>query len=411
MAKKASPIMTAQGFDLAALVQNSVAKIRHVKVKEVGIFSNINSNNGAQFGSLMLDVLLNGGIPDGRFGYVYGPERSGKTSISNMLMGNANASGRAVIHIDSERAADGVYMEKCGIKIHDSNSYQYVETASGESAFKAIHMILDNWPEVTDDMSEEQKQMIPRAPVVIIDSIASLAPEMLLDDVEKSPIALLARMLSTWFRVIKGDIGRKNGVLFAINQMRMNPMQMFGSPETEPGGQAVLFFPDVKIRISRSAANTKKIADGDEFGRNCQSSIVKTIKCKHTSPGRMIEDFRIELGVGLDYIWDTLQYLLYTKQATKRGDKVHLMIEGKDQGNYSYVDLGQKLDKDGEIQKFCRKQLNSGKFLKYIKDDENEIKTDKYGAVEDDVVDDTIGEEPMENTKKKLKKDKQIDID
>lgn len=265
----------------------------------------VNSTNGVSTGSLALDGILRGGFPDKRWHTVYGPSMAGKTTISARTAAMAQAAKRPVVHIDAEYAADIRYFAKLGLNMKDTQYYGYCQPNTGDDAFRFMKRIMEKWLE---NFGAE----IP-GPLFVIDSLKALTPMAFMDDDTKNPIGLQARMFSTWLPPIKALIGQTNSCVLAINQVRQNPMQMFGSPETAPGGEALVFFADTIIRMSRVGK-----AEENDWG-NSLTTRFNFKKCKHSTPGSSI-DLQLIQGIGFD---PTIDAWVFLKDVAGIADNSH----------------------------------------------------------------------------------------
>lgn len=248
----------------------------------------VSSDRGCSSGSLALDFKLRGGFPNGRFHMVYGPSMAGKTTLSSRIMAMAQAFNRPVLHIDAEYAADIRYMKALGLDMNRPG-YKYVQPTTGDGAFRLIKRTLEMWWDKYGTGNGCSKP----GPVIVIDSLKALTPEAFMTSDEKTPIALQARMFSTWIPAIKALVGKTNAVLIGINQVRQNPGAMFGNPETIPGGEALVFFADSILRLSR-VGKVEETAWG-----NSMTMRINLKKMKHVNPGDIF-DLQLVQGIGFD---------------------------------------------------------------------------------------------------------------
>lgn len=247
--------------------------------------TNFNLENSSSTGCLTFDFLMRGGLPDGRFHIVYGPSGAGKTTFTARAMAMAQGLGRPVVHIDAEYAADVVYMKALGLDMQNGQHYSYVQPVSGDDAFGLMRRVMDAW---TENYGSEI-----RGPLFIVDSLKALPARAHTEDDSKNPIGLQARMFSTWLPLLKSGIGQTNSTLLAVNQVRQNPMQMFGNPETMPGGEAITFFADTILRLSRVGK-----VEEDALGTS-QVMRMMVKKCKHVLAGAQV-DMKLMHGLGYD---------------------------------------------------------------------------------------------------------------
>ena len=246
-------------------------------------------------GSLALDVALGiGGLPKGRVTEIYGPESSGKTTLTLQVVAECQKQGGIAAFVDAEHALDPAYAEKIGVNVEDLLISQ---PDTGEQALEITDMLVRSGA----------------VSIVVVDSVAALTPRAEIEgDMGDSHMGLQARLMSQALRKLTGNIKRSNTMVIFINQIRMKIGVMFGNPETTTGGNALKFYASVRLDIRRIGA----IKQGDEILGN--ETRVKVVKNKLAPPFKKAE-FEILYGEGISRMGELIDMGVHNGIVDKAG--------------------------------------------------------------------------------------------
>jgi recombination protein RecA len=246
-------------------------------------------------GSLGLDVALGvGGLPRGRIVEIYGPESSGKTTLTLQVIAEAQRNGGTCAFVDAEHALDPIYAEKLGVNVDDLIVSQ---PDTGEQALEVADMLVRSGA----------------IDVLVVDSVAALTPKAEIEgDMGDHHVGLQARLMSQALRKITGNIKNANCLVIFINQIRMKIGVMFGNPETTTGGNALKFYASVRLDIRRIGS----VKEGDEVVGS--ETRVKVVKNKVAPPFKQTE-FQILYGQGINRLGEIIDYGVKLNMVDKAG--------------------------------------------------------------------------------------------
>jgi recombination protein RecA len=285
-------------------------------------------------GSLGLDVALGiGGLPRGRVVEIYGPESSGKTTLTLQVIAEAQKVGGTCAFIDAEHALDPQYAQALGV---DTDNLLVSQPDTGEQALEICDMLVRS----------------AAVDVIVVDSVAALTPKAEIEgEMGDTHVGLQARLMSQALRKMTGNIKQANTMVIFINQIRMKIGVMFGSPETTTGGNALKFYSSVRLDIRRIGA----VKNGDEVVGN--ETRVKVVKNKVAPPFRQTE-FQILYGEGIHRTGEILELGVQQGVVEKSGAWYAYNGDRIGQGRKNAADfLDEHVEMKEEIEATIRRQL------------------------------------------------------
>lgn len=278
-------------------------------------------------GSLGLDIALGiGGLPRGRIIEIYGPESSGKTTLTLQTIAECQKTGGVAAFVDAEHALDPIYATKLGVRTADLLVSQ---PDTGEQALEIVDMLVRS----------------NAVDIIVVDSVAALTPRAEIEgEMGDSHMGLQARLMSQALRKLAGNIKRSNTLVIFINQIRMKIGVMFGNPETTTGGNALKFYASVRLDIRR----TGSIKKGEEIIGN--ETRVKVVKNKVAPPFRQAE-FEIHYNQGICHIGEIVDLGVTFGLIDKAGAWYSYQSERIGQGKENvkqflkdHIEISQKLE-------------------------------------------------------------------
>ena len=312
------------------------------------------SVEGIPTGSLSLDIALGiGGVPRGRITEIYGPESSGKTTISQHIVAEGQRLGGTCAYIDMEHALDPTYAARCGV---DVDSLLISQPDTGEQALEIAETLVRSGA----------------VDVVVIDSVAALVPRAEIEgDMGDPQMGMQARLMSQALRKLSGAIKQTNTTVVFTNQLRQKIGVMFGNPETTSGGMALKFYASVRLDVRR----IQTIKLGSEIiGSRTR---VRVVKNKVAPPFREAE-FDIMYSEGISKMGDILDLATTLEIVTKRGSFYSYGDIRLGQGRENAKDfLKQNPDLAEEIESAIRQQVLSGEIPLAVKNQDVESEEDE----------------------------------
>lgn len=298
-AKKKAPSKVDRILEDHPDLKNTVAQIEKAfgegAIMPLGVDSHRGRLSGISTGSLSLDMALGGfGIPRGRIVEIYGPESSGKTTLTLHVVACAQRDGGIAAFIDAEHALDPSWAKKLGV---DLESLLVSQPSSGEEAMRIAEMLIRS----------------NAVDVIVVDSVAALVPEKeLAGEIGDSHVGLQARLMSQSLRKLTGAIAKSKTSVIFINQIREKVGVMFGSPETTPGGRALKFYCSCRIDVRRIG----QLKDGEDVvGQRVKAKVVKN----KVAPPFRIAEFDMLHADGISYEGDILDLAMDLKMVTRTG--------------------------------------------------------------------------------------------
>lgn len=269
---------------------------------------------GIPSGSLSVDTALGvGGFPRGRIIEIYGKQAGGKTLITLLTIAEAQKAGGTAAFVDVEHAFDPTWAKKLGV---DVDNLYFTQPDYGEQALEAVIKLVE-----TNEFD-----------VIVLDSVASLLPKAELEgELTDNGIAIQARMMGKALRTLTPAVGKSKTVVIFINQVRTNPMVMYGSKETTPGGEALKFYSSIRLSVSKKSKS--EVLDGDSVvGHVVQMKVVKN----KVAPPFKEAEFTINYMTGVDRL-EELATLALTKDIVQSKGPMYYFDKYTWKGRDSFV--------------------------------------------------------------------------
>ena len=285
-----------KGAAVAAAVSSIEKQFGKGAIMRLGTAENANKQiSTISTGCMSLDAALGtGGVPKGRIIEIYGPESSGKTTLTLHVVAEAQKNGGVAAFVDAEHALDTSYAKRIGVNLEELLVSQ---PDTGEQALEIVDML------VRSDAVD----------IIVVDSVAALTPKAEIEgDMGDHHVGLQARLMSQALRKLTGSVAKSNCTVIFINQIRMKIGVMFGNPETTTGGNALKFYSSVRLDIRRIAA----IKQSDEVVGNRVR--VKVVKNKVAAPFKEAE-FDVMFGTGISRVGDVLDLAVQHNLVQKTG--------------------------------------------------------------------------------------------
>lgn len=366
-----------RGYSFVSEIAEAVSKEMKIPIVDIdrGTFSEQTFTSGA----LTFDLIFGGGWPIGGWVSIMGPAMSGKTTIVVTAIAVAQRLKVPQIVFDHEGSQDPLYGKKIGAIFKKKGAgFHYIQVETGQDTYRFVRRMLKKFPVLT---TEQLRKLRHPVCIIIVDSLASMLPDAIADNDENTQPARQAAMHSQYLPLVKKLLQKTGCTLLATNQLRLNPLQRFGNPEVEPGGNAVQFYPDMRIRVSKHAPPKQKGEDegaaADSGGKKLYKQwteevalqgdgidqfiwvSVRTLKNKHFAPFQDAQ-FRINIGKGLDPIYDGYEYLRLTGQlVTRGGGRYDVLLPGWEKEKLTWETLSRYVVTP-EFRAACRAQIGDG---------------------------------------------------